>query len=576
MQLLFIILAHNQPADVAELAKTLTQASAKANVIIHFDANALESDYVALEKAINSNFRISLVKNRVACSWGDFSLVESVLNAIRQEISQGKEYDYAMLLSGSCLPCRPIKQLEHFLAKNYGKEFIETYDENWMIGGLRKERYQFYYPFPPKPDADLRMHYWTKFQKLLNIKRRPPHKLEIRFGSQWWTLTWETCKKIIETLEKVPRIEVFFKKTYIPDEMMINSLVWSLVPHKNIVKHSLTYFKFTSWGKPIVFYDDHGDYPFMLNKFFYRKVANEARALRQASLKLALTEDDAHVIPNINHSNNDYELKIKLQCDLPVPGQIYYRDQFADMGDRLLRTAQGEYVFVCGTRAVVKDILSNILDPRFFVLGHIFENSCIDLGENLSDLDGLESSDFKIRDLHPMLYLVRLRNRVSGIPVFGWSPDDNKVPMDIVAWDSKALVILITPHADNSEQARDLLDISTQKEQIKNQIDMVQRQRLSVVPGISQKKLDYIIMTNQQDQQDQEIHVRKDAIPERMTNAFDRNIADNTVVYPIPDAPDVIKRSQEIMEYSITNCIHRETEWFAVLHSIIVNMLYKS
>ena len=117
MKLLFVILAHDRPAEVAELARTLVAAGSDARALIHFDARAEARAFDGLAAAVADEPRIGLVARRVACRWGGFGLVEAPLNALAQAEAEGQSPDYAILLSGACLPCRPVASLERFLRR---------------------------------------------------------------------------------------------------------------------------------------------------------------------------------------------------------------------------------------------------------------------------------------------------------------------------------------------------------------------------------------------------------------------------------------------------------------------------
>src|SRR5690606_36950751 len=131
----------------------------------------------------------------------------------------------------------------------------------------------------------------------------------------------------------------------------------------------LSHFQFADYGKPVVFFDDHMPYPFSLNRFFYRKVSDEAAALRKASLDRALEEDDGEDLTSIGEPNTDYELKALAQTKFPVPGQIFDSEQFADQHDGILRRCPGHYVFVCGAPEDVERVLSSVRHPDLTVMG---------------------------------------------------------------------------------------------------------------------------------------------------------------------------------------------------------------
>ncbi|MBX9459235.1 MAG: beta-1,6-N-acetylglucosaminyltransferase [Rhizobium sp.] len=162
--------------------------------------------------------RYSLVKDRLKCGWGNFSLVDAVVRSLRVIRREKLDCDRVMLISGACMPIRPLRELSQFLDAHPKTEFIEAYDSNWMIGGLRKERYQYWHFFNHQTHQKL-FNWHFQLQRMFWPKRRFPRSLEPRFGSQWWCLSWKLCEKILDHIQKHPLTYFFFSTTWIPDEL---------------------------------------------------------------------------------------------------------------------------------------------------------------------------------------------------------------------------------------------------------------------------------------------------------------------------------------------------------------------
>src|SRR3954470_7571696 len=142
----YVMLAHEQPSHIAEHAGIITTADPSAWVVIHYDATAGEGKFRALSELVATLPRVALVEQRARCGWGEFGLVEGVLFALRHIACHDLEPDYVYLISGSCLPTRPLAELNRYLDEHAGKEFIQAQDQSWMKGGLRSERYEFFFP----------------------------------------------------------------------------------------------------------------------------------------------------------------------------------------------------------------------------------------------------------------------------------------------------------------------------------------------------------------------------------------------------------------------------------------------
>ena len=447
MKLLFVILAHDRPEDAAELARTLVGAAANARALIHFDARAAAAGFAALGEAMAGEPRIGLVEKRVACRWGAFGLVEAPLNALAQAEAEadagGWAPDYAVLLSGACLPCRPLASLERFLGQNAGREFIESEDERWITGGWRSERWRVYHVFDHKTQNLAEM-LSAMAQKRLGVRRRFPKGLEPRFGSQWWALTWPVVRAILADVRRNPKRLGFFRTVWIPDEMVFQSYVAALVPPEAIAGFGLTHFQFTNRGKPVVYHEDHAPYVRTLGRFFFRKASPEARSLRAACLACAGEPDDGADLAAIGRPQDHYRLKLQAQTHYMPPGSIFFRDQFTDQTRPVLASLADPYVVLVGPPALARRLTARLPEPPFAVLGEIFAPAAVDLGPGREALGGLRRGDVAIRDQHPALWLARVRARAreaGGVPVLLWSPTDQRRLLAFVARDPAALVV---------------------------------------------------------------------------------------------------------------------------------------
>lgn len=457
MRLLLVVLAHEAADELVRRLDAIVAAASDARAIIHFDARANPAHHDALVRAVAGRPRISLVRRRVRCAWGDYSLVEATFNALSEARAaaeaEGRAYDRVVLLSGACLPCRPIRQLERFLRDNAGREFIEIGDEAWPIGGLRAERWQFWFPLPP-----LRFRRLEKLligiQRLLGIRRRIPGGLTPRLGSQWWALTWDTCTRLLDFAAAHPATMRFFRTVWIPDEMVFQTLVHHLVPAEAVAGFGLTHFQFTASGKPVLYFDDHIDHAPFVPRFFLRKVSAEAQALTERLIARAGEPDDGSPLEGIGAPYLAYTYRTMAQTRFPVAGQLFYRDQRDDRLGEVIRRAEAPYVVVFSPAATGRSLVQRFPEPPFLRLGAVFHPDGIDFGPGRRALGELSVQDRAIRDLHPALYLVRLRRRAVGVPVLLFTPRCDPTLLSAVLDDPNALVIAVLPEAQGADDLR--------------------------------------------------------------------------------------------------------------------------
>jgi hypothetical protein len=482
MKLLFLILAHDRPEDAAGLARALTDAASDAQAIIHLDANARPADFETLRRETEGA--------PARCRWGGYGLVQAVFNMLEEAEALGLDPDYVVLLSGACLPCRPVRQLERFLAANRGREFIEVADESWVRGGLRAERHTLFHIFDTKRWPRLEKNaVWL--QSRLGVKRRFPAGLTPRFGSQWWALSGPTCRAALDYARRNPRKMAFFHKVWIPDEMVFSTLVHHLCAPRDIAGVGLTHYQFTDRGKPVVYFDDHADYVTTLDRFFFRKAAPQAATLRAHCLALAGAPDDG-ATPNLEAPRLDYELKARAQTNFPLAGQIFYRDQYDDMSESVLRRHSMPYIVVFGPRDMASATLARISADEIEPLGAIFDPAEVDFGPGRAALGGLRRDETALRDMHPALHLVRVRRRCAHVPVVLWRLDEQPALLADVARDPHALIVACLPHAADAHSS--LLRMKALDGQVPPHLPGIsQEQALAALAELTESGLDWRI-----------------------------------------------------------------------------------
>ena len=421
VKLAYIILAHNRPEQVVELARGLTRNADDARAFVHFDAKAPRTLVDRLDRALDAEPRAEKVQPSVVTGWGTFGLVSSVVNAITQIERSAFEPDYVVLLSGADLPVRPVAQLERFLTEHLGREFIEVCDSSWIVGGLRESRYRLFFPLNLRKHPILHR-VLERAQRLLRVRREFPSGLTPRFGSQWWALSWETCRAIVGYLRKHPNVYRFFRTVWIPDEMMFQTLVHRLVMSERIAGHGLTHYQFTDKGKPVVYHNDHADYVLTLERFFVRKCDPDAAQLRARCLAEAEKPDDGANPDPARSRRQDYIIKISAQTNQPQPGHLFYRDQYVDRMLQMVERLEGPLVILTGPRAATDRLAADLDGAPFAFLGELFAPDVVDLPNRATHWRGLRRDDAAIRDMHPALYLERALWRCQGsVPVLVWS-----------------------------------------------------------------------------------------------------------------------------------------------------------
>ncbi|WP_179378910.1 DUF5928 domain-containing protein [Jannaschia marina] len=276
----FILLCHKDPDAIIEQADGLTATG--DYVSIHFDASAPAAAFSHIEAGLRDNPNVVLVRRRVKCGWGEWSLVRATLNAVEAAVDAFPRATHFYMVSGDC---RPIKSAEHahsFLDAR-DVDYIESFDfftSDWIKTGMKEDRL-IYRHFVNERSNKRLFYNLLEVQRRLGLERSIPRDIDVMIGSQWWCLRRATVGKILDFLRSRRDVIRFFSTTWIPDETFFQTLVRHLVPRGEIDTRTLTFLMFTDYGMPATFYDDHYDLLLSQDFLFARKISPEASALKE-------------------------------------------------------------------------------------------------------------------------------------------------------------------------------------------------------------------------------------------------------------------------------------------------------
>ncbi len=393
----FLLLCHKNPTQIAEQAKLLT--SAGDYIAIHFDARARQSDFNLLKSELAGNENVCFA-NRVKCGWGEWSLVQGSLNALRKGYETFPDATHFYMVSGDCMPIKPVDYMHQFLDER-SADYIEHHDffeSDWIKVGFKEERLVYRHYFNERQNKPL-FYLSAKIQKLLRMERDLPDGLQIMIGSQWWCLRRSTIKKLLGLIDSRPDIIRFFKTTWIPDETFFQTLALHVVPREEVESRTLTFLSFSDYGIPTVFYEDHLEFLKAQNHLFARKISANAVGLHRALDKEFHRENDVHIGPS----------GVQLISYLTARGRNGNRftERFWERGSRIGRQNRLQ-VILCKKWHVGSRFANHFAEStNTKTLGYVFDEP----GQNMPDLGQLEHSEKK-RNRHRRAVLKLLFERM--------------------------------------------------------------------------------------------------------------------------------------------------------------------
>jgi hypothetical protein len=244
----FIVLAHKQAAQVRRLADRL----APSRVLVHVDAGLPAERRVEFERALEG---IEILPAHRS-GWASWGLVAAALEGLRAAVAD-PECTHAMLLSGQDYPLRPGPALREFFLEHRETTFMARWSLPSRLwgrrGGLDRLR-----PWQvPIRGRRVRLPVWPRL----------PTGIEPYGGSMYWALAAPAARDALSVMDARPELARFYRRTWIPDEMFVPTLVMNSPSRARVANEALTYIRWPDAG---------GRHPAVLRR-------DELPALREAA-----------------------------------------------------------------------------------------------------------------------------------------------------------------------------------------------------------------------------------------------------------------------------------------------------
>lgn len=224
----YLISAFKDPQHLLHLVEALAE---DADFFVHIDLNVDDAPFHELLED-----KVTFVP-RHRISWGGWSQVEYQAELIRAALLTGRSYSHLVCLSGQDYPLWSNARIRHFFDENAGRQILGGY--NLTRGTSRAQRHKFthIHPFRDLPISN-------RFVKnklivasrgllsLIGVRRRPTVEIggqmcDIYFGSDYWALSLDCARYVLQQLDNEPHIRRYFRTVYIPSELCIHTIVYN-------------------------------------------------------------------------------------------------------------------------------------------------------------------------------------------------------------------------------------------------------------------------------------------------------------------------------------------------------------
>jgi hypothetical protein len=271
MRALYLIFSHDNTEQLKRLVGTIRQLSPHSLIAIHHDPSNSSVD-VSLFAGIPDVYLIPEPKRG---EWGDFSLVEQYLHAMRW-CEANLDFDWLISITGLSYPIKLLQEFEETLAKSEFDAYVyhfDAFDPAHWPAGTAETRYLFWYFKLPRfayyyrvpaivRDVLARLRVWLNVSqplvRVIPMPRGAPTRLGIRRlrrplgptfqlcgGRQMLNVNRRTLRRIFQFLEDHTEWISYSRRVLIPDE----SFFTSIVANDSGIKVSNDILRYIKWPK---------------------------------------------------------------------------------------------------------------------------------------------------------------------------------------------------------------------------------------------------------------------------------------------------------------------------------------
>lgn len=224
----FLIIAHNYWGQLKKLIQLLDAEN--HDIYIHIDKKS--KDFKADKFLETTNKSRIFIYQEYEVFWGGFSQVQVELFLF--EKAYALQYDYYHLISGADLPLKSNKDIDTFFEENKGTEFI-LFDEDKLKNdpeiSRRAKYYHFLQNYRRRFSQKWKNDFFTflervslVFQILFRINRVKDLDWEIKYGSNWVSITNDLVTEILKQREKITKA---FSCTNCADELFVQTVAYN-------------------------------------------------------------------------------------------------------------------------------------------------------------------------------------------------------------------------------------------------------------------------------------------------------------------------------------------------------------
>lgn len=225
----YLVLAHT---DNKHLLRLINALDNNADFYIHIDK---KSDLKYFKNIFEDRKNIFFVEKRYEISWGGFNMVLATKALMENALKRSMSYSHLVLLSGLDFPIKPVNYINEFLDNDI--EFIRAFNITETNNYHYNNQIEHYWFMDIRRNIIGKIIYKLFYYIIFPLKKKTYIKfkdkeLDVFFGSQWWALTPNCAKYILDYTKLNPEIDRYFKYSFSPDEKYFHTVVFNSIYKK--------------------------------------------------------------------------------------------------------------------------------------------------------------------------------------------------------------------------------------------------------------------------------------------------------------------------------------------------------
>lgn len=297
MKIAYVILAHKDPAHIARLCRKITK-NTDNHAFVHVDQKV---DILTFEKLCAGIPQVHFTSKRFSIYWGGFNSVIATVETYREALSYA-HFDYYQILQGLDYPICSNREIDTYLGKHQGREFIRAIDDTEATELIDIFRYEPHWNFDSDKLSSKILKYFNIVQlkilkhifcvkkRIIDVDGKPFH---IYRGWAHFALSNDAVKYCVDFYDKHPEFNQYFRHIYSSDESYFHTIIFNspflskVIDGRSIPQSersynaylNLTYFEYPKEG--VVIFTKSSDYKKLraTGYLFFRKASSESKDL---------------------------------------------------------------------------------------------------------------------------------------------------------------------------------------------------------------------------------------------------------------------------------------------------------